>query len=101
MRYFQTGQVALDRDDVGNFLNLPYYDAEEGLRYAIKKDDGTSATLEEFFELYESISRHLNSLSSSDNRRPETSNMKDGLPCLQFLIKNKISEVDATTACLT
>ena len=37
-------KLNLDRDDVGNFLNLPYYDAEDGLRYAIK-DDGTSATL--------------------------------------------------------
>jgi hypothetical protein len=40
-------KLHLDRGDVGNFLNLPYYDAEGGLRYAIK-DDGTSATLKEF-----------------------------------------------------
>jgi len=35
-------KLHLDRGDVGNFLNLPYFDAEDGLRYAIK-DDGTSA----------------------------------------------------------
>ena len=45
-------KLHLDRGDVGNFLNLPYYNAEDGLRYAFK-DDGTSATLEEFYELYE------------------------------------------------
>jgi hypothetical protein len=28
--------LQLKRGDVGNFLNLPFYDAEEGLRYAIK-----------------------------------------------------------------
>ena len=33
-------------------FNLPYYNSEDGLRYAIK-DDGTSATLDEFIELYE------------------------------------------------
>ena len=45
-------KLQLERGDVGNFLNLPYYDAEGGLRYGIK-DDGTSATLQEFIELYE------------------------------------------------
>ena len=45
-------KLNLERGDVGNFLNLPYYDAEGGLRYAFL-DDGTSADLEEFFELYE------------------------------------------------
>ena len=44
-------KLSLERGDVGNFLNMPYYDAEDGLRYAIK-DNGQSATLEEFFELY-------------------------------------------------
>ena len=37
-------KLQLDRGDVGNFLNLPYYDAEGGLRYAFK-DDGSAATL--------------------------------------------------------
>ena len=44
-------KLHLDRGDIGNFLNLPYYNAEDGLRYAIQ-DDGTSATLEEFYALY-------------------------------------------------
>ncbi len=44
-------RLHLERGDVGNFLNLPYYNAEEGLRYAFK-DDGSAATLEEFFELH-------------------------------------------------
>ena len=47
-------QIALnlERGDVGNFLNLPYYDAEGGLRYAIN-DDGTAATLQEFFAMFD------------------------------------------------
>jgi len=85
-------KLHLDRDDVGNFLNLPYFDAEDGLRYAIK-DDGTSATLDEFIALYEEHKQtpeQVIKLQITDD--PETSNMKDGPPCLQFLIKNKISE---------
>lgn len=85
-------KLHLDRDDVGNFLNLPYYDAEDGLRYAIK-DDGTSATIEEFFELYESYKQTPEQLTALQVGDPEeVLPMKDGPPCLQFLLKNKISE---------
>ena len=85
-------KLNLDRDDVGNFLNLPYYDAEDGLRYAIK-DDGTSATIEEFFELYESYNQTPEQLTALQVGDPEeVLPMKDGPPCLQFLLKNKISE---------
>ena len=45
-------KLNLERGDVGNFLNLPYYDHKEGLRYAFN-DNGTSATLDEFIKLYE------------------------------------------------
>lgn len=85
-------KLHLDRNDVGNFLNLPYYDAEDGLRYAIK-DDGTSATLEEFIELYEEHKQtpeQIMKLQIADDG--EKNFMKDGPPCLQFLLKQKISE---------
>ena len=85
-------KLHLDRDDVGNFLNLPYYDAEDGLRYAIK-DDGTSATLEEFFALYDAhvqTPEQVKALTQNTNG-PEII-VKDGPPCLQYLCKEKISE---------
>ena len=37
-------QLVLERGDIGNFLNLPYYDQENGLRYAFK-ENGEAATL--------------------------------------------------------
>ena len=40
-------KLVLERGDNGNFLNIPYFNQEEGLRYAIK-DDGSAASLEEF-----------------------------------------------------
>jgi len=85
-------KLHLERDDVGNFLNLPYYNAEEGLRYAIK-DDGSSAELEEFFELYETHKQTPEQITKLQiGEEVETATMRDGPPCLQFLIKNKISE---------
>jgi len=85
-------KLHLDRGDVGNFLNLPYYDAENGLRYAFL-DDGTSASIEEFFDLYEKHAQtpeevvKLQVVGSG-----ETELLQDGPPCLQILCKMKISE---------
>ena len=85
-------KLHLDRNDVGNFLNLPYYDAEDGLRYAIK-DDGTSATLDEFIALYEAHKQTPEQLLKLQIGEDEKqSPMKDGPPCLQHLLKEKISE---------
>ena len=85
-------KLHLDRGDVGNFLNLPYYDAEEGLRYGIL-NDGTSATLEEFFELYDKYvqtKEQIQRLQVEKTRGPVV--LGEGPPCLQHLVKQKISE---------
>jgi len=85
-------KLHLDRGDVGNFLNLPYYDHENGLRYAFL-DDGTSATIEEFIELYE---RYVQTPEEVVKLQVigggEADLMRDAPPCLQILCKAKISE---------
>ena len=43
-------QLLVERGDVGNFINLPYFDAKRTLRPAYKSD-GTEATLKEFLDL--------------------------------------------------
>jgi hypothetical protein len=85
-------KLHLDRGDVGNFLNLPYYDHENGLRYAFL-DDGTSASIEEFIELhkkYVQTPEEIAKLQIMDSG--ETDFMKGAPPCIQILCKNKISE---------
>jgi hypothetical protein len=85
-------KLHLDRGDVGNFLNLPYYNATGGLRYAFK-DDGTSALLDEFFELYDKYVQtpeEVIKLQILENEKGPF--LKDGPPCLQILCKQKISE---------
>ncbi len=85
-------KLHLDRGDVGNFLNLPYYDAENGLRYAFL-DDGTSASIDEFYELhdkYKQTPEEVVKLQVVGNK--ETDLLNDGPPCLQILCKAKISE---------
>lgn len=45
-------QILVERGDVGNFINLPYFDSEQTMRYAIK-EDGEEADLTEFLDLAE------------------------------------------------
>jgi hypothetical protein len=53
VKFFQSSlRFFVDRGDTGNFLNLPYFAGNDGMRYAIN-DDGTAATLDEFYELYD------------------------------------------------
>ena len=47
VKYFRQEQVLHERGDVGNFINLPYFDAEQTLRHAIL-EDGSAASLEGF-----------------------------------------------------
>jgi O-acetyl-ADP-ribose deacetylase (regulator of RNase III) len=73
------------------FLILPYYNHEEGLRYAIK-DDGTAATLEEFFELYEQYKQTPEQIQKLQITETTDNPIKDGPPCLQHLVTERISE---------
>jgi len=84
-------KLYLDRGDVGNFLNMPYFDAEEGLRYAIN-DDGSAATLDEFFGLYQTHAQTPEQVEALTKQSFDNSPIVDGPPCLQTLCANKISE---------
>jgi len=85
-------KLNLDRGDVGNFLNLPYYNHEEGLRYAFL-DDGTSATLDEFIELHAQYAQTPEEVVKIQVVGVgETKLLQDGPPCLQILCKQGISE---------
>jgi len=50
-------QILVERGDVGNFINLPYFDSEQTLRYAILKRGGDyiEASLSEFIEEIEKV----------------------------------------------
>lgn len=68
-------------DDTGNWINLPYYNAEATTRYAIIS--GKAATLDEFLDYAES-----HKWTAAEMDRPWTVNsdmFKDGPPCLSTL----------------
>jgi hypothetical protein len=86
-------KLVLERGDNGNFLNLPYFDHEGGLRYAFNKD-GSAATLVEFLDQAEASAiteEQLDALlpkvaPAVDDR------LKDGPPCLQALMRQGFPE---------
>ncbi len=76
------------QDDTGNFLNLPYFNYKNSVRYAFK-DDGSGATLDDFFLLQE---RHKqDDINTIEVKRPETK-YSDGPPCIELMSENKIGE---------
>ena len=76
------------KDDTGNFLNLPYFNGNNSTRYAFK-EDGTAASLEEFYGIYNNV-KQLD-IDSIKVQRPQSEH-SDGPPCIEILAQNKIGE---------
>ena len=75
--------ILLDRGDLGNFLNLPFHNAENSTRYAFK-ENGAAATLQEFLDLYDSKVIKNGDIT---NIKIDIQNelIPNGPPCLQLL----------------
>jgi len=86
-------RLVLERGDTGNFLNLPYFSHENGLRYAFK-EDGSAATLEEFVDMAEAAAitpEELGSLLEKEIVEVDE-RIKNGPPCLQILLRQGFPE---------
>ena len=83
-------EILVERGDIGNFINMPYFDAEQTLRYAIK-EDGQDATLEEFLDLVDQ-----RRVSAKDFIELTLGNsldeFKDWAPCFQSLFSDGVPE---------
>jgi len=82
-------EVLVSRGDTGNFLNLCYHNYQRTLRYAIK-EDGTAASLDEFFGMYE-VNVQEKLVLPKPPEKPDTP-VKDGPPCLQALCSQGFPE---------
>ena len=83
-------QVLVERGDVGNFINLPYFDAEQTLRYAVK-EDGDAATIEEFLGLIEERKLSASEFLTLD-LGGKSDQFKGWPPCLKHLLESGIPE---------
>lgn len=82
-------EILISRGDTGNFLNLCFFNAGRTLRYAIK-EDGSAATLHEFFEMYDANAQTKLTLPKAAAK--VNAPVSDGPPCLQALCSQGFPE---------
>ena len=88
----------LDKGSAGSWINLPYHNCEKTERYMIK-EDGSKASLEEFFK------KHEESLITIEQLKKltcvlENEWFKDGPPCFQTLASFGIEKGDRSEVLL-
>jgi len=82
-------QIAMaSANDVGNWINMPYFDTKRTTRYAIL--DGKAIDAEEFLELADK--REVSRKELGELRVVPSEGLEDGPPCLQFLAREGFGE---------
>jgi len=90
-------QMLLERGDLGNWLNMPYFGGDETERYGVKAKGG-AMTLAEFLRAAEAarVSPETLATLGAKRRRPpvegEEGDLGGGPPCLQHLVANGFPE---------
>ena len=85
-------EILKDRGDLGNWLNMPYFDAEKTVRYAVN-DSGRGMTLAKFLDVAESrrlTAEQFDGLLTRSTADDE--DLRDAPPCLQHLCRSGIAE---------
>lgn len=76
--------ILWDSHDLGNWLNMPYFSAEQTERYCIG-ENGRGLTLRQFLTLAESRRQTYEQMCALSAPAKENKEFKDGPPCLQHL----------------
>ena len=82
------GQVLTERGDIGNWINMPYFEAVRTTRYMVAPD-GSPVPLEVFLEKAEA-GRVL--LSEINVKGISPADLSDGPPCLEHMIEEGIAQ---------
>jgi len=91
-------QIKLEEDQYGNWLNMPYFQADFTVRYAFSRD-GDQLDLDEFLELAKRSS--LSRKQFRDLKVPTIEYpFSDGPPCCQHFARDGISEGGRNTVLL-
>lgn len=77
--------VALERGDLGSWLNMPYFGRDETDRYAVG-ERGRVLTADEFVRRAEGLQQPAKFMEQSHRKKPEKDpDFGDGPPCMQHL----------------
>lgn len=82
------GQVLTDRGDIGNWINMPYFDAARTARYMVALD-GSPLSIEIFLNKAET-----NRVSITDIKVKGISpaDLSDGPPCLEHILEEGVAQ---------
>lgn len=75
-----------NEDDIGNWINLPYFHAKRTTRYGVL--NGEAINLEEFLNLAENTALTPEALDDFEPVQDDSGMFADGPPCLQILHRN-------------
>ena len=78
-------EILTERGDTGNFLNLPYFGADNTTRYSLD-EKGETNTLEQFLDYADSKQMAPEELEKFKVITKEDKGLKGGPPCLQYLV---------------
>jgi hypothetical protein len=82
-------EILVERGDIGQWLNMPYFDGIKGLRYALT-DDGRPIHAKDFVIL--AHSRQITKAQLQAIKVNISADLEDGPPCLQYLIAQGFPE---------
>ena len=82
-------EVLVDRGDIGSWLNMPYFEGEDSVRYG-HNPNGVALTPEEFVVFVRSQTITHDQLL--ELKVPEVDDIKGGPPCLKILLKQGFPE---------
>ena len=82
-------EILTERNDVGSWLNMPYFGGDDSTRYGYDKD-GQILTSQEFLEFAES--RKITHEQLLNIKVPQIDDIEGGPPCLKVLLKQGFPE---------
>jgi len=78
--------ILAERGDLGNFINMPYHNADTTTRYCLD-ENGDAMMLEEFLEAVEKIRGPISNINSATIGGSRDW-FSDGFPCLRHILAN-------------
>jgi hypothetical protein len=87
--YPRQTKILVERGDIGQFINVPYFNGVKGLRYAID-EQGTPLGPEHFIHLVNN--KRITETELSALKVKIKPDLEDGPPCLQYLITQGFPE---------
>ena len=79
-------------EDVGNWLNMPYFDAERTLRYALHPETGEALSVEAFVDVARAARVSGDDLAAIELPEPEEADLPGAPPCLRLLVAQGIQQ---------